>query len=60
MTDTGASSRTVMEAHVQLLNRDAKYQFSYNGDVTQANWASIAHYFEAAFEKPMAIEADDY
>ena len=60
MTDSWASSRTVMEAHVQLLKRDAKYRSCYNGDRTTTNWAGIAHHFEAAFEKPMAIEADDY
>ncbi|CAI5747524.1 unnamed protein product [Peronospora destructor] len=60
VTDTGASSRTVMEAHVQLLQKDAKYHSGYYGDGKQANWASIAHYFEAAFEKPMAIKDADY
>ncbi|CAI5733503.1 unnamed protein product [Peronospora farinosa] len=60
VTDMVASRRTVLEAHVQLLQSDANYKLSYNRDGKQANWASIAHYFEAAFEKPMAIEATDY
>ncbi|CAH0516255.1 unnamed protein product [Peronospora belbahrii] len=53
ITDPGASSWPVMETHVQLLQRDAHYKSCYNGGGTQADWVSIALFFESAFEKPM-------
>ena len=60
MVDTGAGSRSVMEAHVQLLKRDAQYKSCYKGGGTKADWASIARFFESAFEKPTVIEGIDY
>ena len=51
VTDSGASSRTVTEAHVQLLKRDAKHRSCYNGDRKTANWDSIAPYFGAAYRR---------
>ena len=60
VTETSASSRTEMEAHLQLLHSDSTYQSCFNGDGTQVDWIGVANYFENAFAKPMAIEAADY
>ena len=43
VTETSASSRTVMEAHIQLLHSDSTYQSSFNGVGKQANWIGIAN-----------------
>ena len=60
VTKTSASSRTVMEGHLQLFHSDSTYHSSFNGDETRANWIRIANYFKNAFEKPMVIEVADY
>ena len=60
VTKTSASSRTVMEGHLQLLHSDSTYHSSFNGDETRANWIRIANYFKNTFEKPMVIEVADY
>ena len=60
VTKTSASSRTVMEGHLQLFHSDSTYHSSFNGNETRVNWIRIANYFKNAFEKPMVIEVADY